>query len=136
MRKLLFAAAAAALLGACVQQEADDSPAALLAHGEYLVENVVLCGDCHTPMLPEGGWDLSRKLQGAPVAAPPPMANFAPQLAGLPVGYTEEQFVHFVQTGERPDGTHPRPPMPPYRLNEHDARAVATYIKSLPKAAE
>jgi cytochrome c553 len=136
MRNVLIAAFAAVLLSACAQQEAADTPEALLAHGEYLVENVVLCGDCHTPMLPEGGWDSSRKLQGAPVAAPPPMANFAPALAGLPANYTEDQFAHFVQTGERPDGTHPRPPMPPYRLNERDARAVTSYIKSLPKAAE
>lgn len=135
MHKIVIVACAAALLSACAQQEASETPEALLAHGEYLVENVVLCGDCHTPMLPEGGFDATRKLQGAPVPAPPPMANFAPALAGLPANYTEEQFATFVQTGVRPDGSHARPPMPPYRLNERDARAVAAYIKSLPPAA-
>jgi mono/diheme cytochrome c family protein len=34
----------------------------------------------------------------------------------------------------RPDGTNTRPPMPPYRLNEEDARAVAAYIATLPQA--
>jgi mono/diheme cytochrome c family protein len=77
---------------------------------------------------------LSRRLQGAAVAVPPPLANFAPALAGGPANYTEEQFISFLQTGVRPDGSHPRPPMPPYRLNEEDARAVAAYIRSLPSA--
>ncbi len=134
MKNLLIAVCAAALLAACAEQEAADTPEALLAHGEYLVENVVLCGDCHTPMLPEGGWDATRKLQGATLQVPPPMASLAPQLAGRPAGYTEEQFVSFIQTGVRPDGSHARPPMPPYRLNERDARAVAAYITSLPVA--
>jgi mono/diheme cytochrome c family protein len=75
-------------------------------------------------------------LQGAPVEVPPPLANYAPALAGGPANFTDEQFVAFLQTGVRPDGSHPRPPMPPYRLNEADARAVAAYIATLPPAPE
>ena len=61
-------------------------------------------------------------------------ANIAPPLAGAPAGYSEEQFIAFLQTGVRPDGSQTRPPMPPYRLNEDDARAVAAYIATLPQA--
>jgi mono/diheme cytochrome c family protein len=64
---------------------------------------------------------------------PPPLANYAPALAGGPANYTEEQFVSFLQDGVRPDGSQPRPPMPAYRLNEEDARAVVAYINSLPR---
>jgi hypothetical protein len=44
---------------------------------------------------------------------------------------SHEQGVHFLMTGEKPDGSHPRPPMPEYRLDRDDAEAVVTYLKSL-----
>jgi mono/diheme cytochrome c family protein len=136
--RVLLGAVAALALGACAQQ----SPApltgdALLARGDYLVNGVVLCGDCHTPRGPQGESLTAQALQGADIGAGPPgFASYAPALAGGPVNYTEEQFIAFLQTGVRPDGSQPRPPMPPYRLNEEDARAVSAYIRSLPAAAE
>jgi mono/diheme cytochrome c family protein len=134
MRKLLVLVAACAVLGACAQQEAELTGVQLVERGDYLVNNVVLCGDCHTPRLETMALDEARKLQGADIGGPPTMATFAPQLAGGPANFSEEQFVAFLQTGVRPDGTHPRPPMPPYRLNESDALAVAAYIRTLPRA--
>ena len=73
---------------------------------------------------------------GAPVlfepTVPVPWARFAPRLAGIPAGYTEKQFEHFLMTGERPHGMPPTlPPMPPYRLDRDDAQAVAAYLHSL-----
>lgn len=132
----IFAVAALALaLGACAQQEtAELTSEQLVERGDYLVNGVVLCGDCHTPRLEDMSLDETRKLQGAQIGGPPTMATFAPPLAGGPERFTPEQFVAFLQTGVRPDGSHPRPPMPPYRLNEADARAVAAYITSLPRA--
>jgi cytochrome c553 len=140
MRNLVFGAFALAMLGACTQQApAPLEGEALVARGDYLVNSVVLCGDCHTPMGPQGP-DLSRRLQGGPNLTTPtidiPWGTVVPPIAGIPAHYTEEQFISFLQTGVRPDGTHPRPPMPPYRLNEEDARAVAAYIATLPRAAE
>ncbi len=136
MWKFGAAAAALVMVAACTRTEAPLSGEALVARGDYLVNGVVLCGDCHTPRLETMAPDMSRHLQGAPFAAPPPMADYAPALAGLPANYSEAQFIAFLQTGLRPDGTHPRPPMPPYRLNEEDARAVSAYIATLPRAAE
>jgi hypothetical protein len=46
---------------------------------------------------------------------------------------TEAQAITFLQTGKRPDGTQPRPPMPEFRLDEADATAVVAYLKSLAK---
>ncbi|MBY0567243.1 MAG: c-type cytochrome [Hyphomonadaceae bacterium] len=133
---VLAAVAACALLAACApQQPAPLTGAALIERGDYLVNGVVLCGDCHTPRGEGGALDETRKLQGADIGpGPPGFASIAPSLAGLPAGYTEEQFIAFLQTGVRPDGTATRPPMPPYRLNEEDARAVAAYIATLPQA--
>lgn len=136
MRRLLIGAAALVILGACSQQAATPlTGEAQIARGEYLVSSVVLCGDCHTPMTPQGP-DLTRRLQGGPNLSAPlvdmPWATQVPSIAGLPGHFTEEQFVAFLQTGIRPDGSTPRPPMPPYRLNEEDARAVTAYIATLP----
>lgn len=134
LRMTCAAALAAGFLAACSQQATPTSATALVARGDYLVNGVVLCGDCHTPRLEGGDLDMARSLQGAPLDGPPTMANYAPQLAGTPANFTDEEFVAFLQTGVRPDGSHPRPPMPPYRLNEDDARAVAAYIATLPRA--
>ena len=140
MRMLLCGAVALLAVGACTQQApAPLTGEALLARGDYLVNSVVLCGDCHTPHLETMAPDETRRLHGADIgeSGPPEIfATYAPALAGGPANYTEEQFIAFLQTGVRPDGSHPRPPMPPYRLNEEDARAVSAYIRSLPVAQE
>jgi mono/diheme cytochrome c family protein len=111
---------------------------ALVARGEYLVNNIGGCNDCHTPMMPQGP-DMTRALQGATLAFAPtvemPWGPVAPPIAGLPAGYSEEQFVAFLQIGVRPDGSHPLPPMPAFRLNEEDARAMAAYIATVPREA-
>lgn len=107
---------------------------ALLARGRYLVNHVAGCGDCHTPRNERGEVAPGSEFAGAvlPFAptVPMPWAPAAPKIAGLE-GYTSEQAVKFLMTGERPSGVPPRQPMPPYRLNEEDARAVVAYLKSL-----
>jgi hypothetical protein len=62
-----------------------------------------------------------------------PWAGAAPRIAGLPAGYSAEDLVHFLMTGERPHGLPPPlPPMPPYRMNREDAEAAVAFIQSLP----
>lgn len=134
MRTFVLGVAAIAALGACAQPAAAPSQQALVERGDYLVNSVVLCGDCHTPRLENMASDESRALHGFEIGGPPTMATYAPAIAGIPANYTDEQFIAFLQTGVRPDGSHPRPPMPPYRLNDDDARAVAAYIATLPPA--
>ncbi len=138
MQKMLVAAlSGAVLLGACAQQPAPLTGAALIERGKYLTENIGGCNDCHTPMTPQGP-DMSQSLQGATLSFAPliemPWAPAAPAIAGIPDHYSHEQFVSFLQTGVRPDGSHPLPPMPHYRFNEADARATAAFIATLPKA--
>lgn len=137
MRRLMFGAVALAMLGACAQQaSAPLEGEALVARGEYLVNNIGGCNDCHTPMTPQGP-DMTHALQGATLMFAPtieiPWAPVAPSIAGLPAGYTEEQLAAFLQTGVRPNGSHPLPPMPAFRLNEEDARAMAAYIATVPR---
>jgi hypothetical protein len=136
--RLILCAAALAALAACAQPPQEETSAALIARGDYLVNNVVLCNDCHTPFTQEGHPDMTKALQGAQLPMGPlvdmPFASVAPPISGLPVGWTDEQFIHFISTGERPSGVPVLPPMPPYRLDDADARAVTAYIKTLPRA--
>jgi mono/diheme cytochrome c family protein len=107
---------------------------ATLARGRYIVENVGLCADCHTPRTEKGEFDRGRWLLGSALpfqpTVPMPWAPVAPPVSGLP-SMTEAQGVVFLTTGKRPDGSLPRPPMPEFRLNAADASAVVAYLKSL-----
>lgn len=105
-------------------------------HGKYLVENVAMCIQCHTPREENGDLALSRMLFGAPVPVSRPYpfqrwAEYAPRIAGLPQ-YTEEQMLKLLTTGIGRDGTPLRAPMPPFRLTQQDALDVVAYLKSLP----
>lgn len=112
----------------------EPAPSGLVARGRYLVEGIGLCADCHTPRNEKGELVMAHWLRGAPIgftpAVPMPWAVAAPPIAGLP-SMTAEQAVDFLMHGKRPDGSMPRAPMPPYRLNEEDARAMVAYLKSI-----
>ena len=120
---------------------AQQSGAAQVARGKYIVEGVGVCGDCHTVHNETGEPDRTRWLMGAPLDFQPiqPMpifAKVAPPIAGLPAGWTEAEVAKFLQTGIGRDGKPRRPPMPQYRMNPADAAAVAAYLKSLKPLAK
>jgi len=107
-----------------------------VARGDYLVHSVAMCVQCHTPRLHDGTLLMDQQLQGAPMPVKSPYTGLpfafaAPHLAGLPGGWTEDAFVHFLMTGDTGDRPRPQPPMPPFRMTEADARAVAAYLKTL-----
>lgn len=121
-------------VGLTISAGAQPAPSPL-ERGKYLVENVGMCGDCHTPRDAHGEPIAARQLKGAPLGFGPlhqmPFATAAPPIAGGPPGWTLAQLVHFLETGERPGLKPPRPPMPAYRFSPADAEAVATYLRSL-----
>lgn len=106
-----------------------------IERGEYIVRNVGMCADCHTPRDAKGVLIESAWLKGAPLdfrpLHPMPFATQAPRIAGMPSGYTPERLASFLQTGTRADGSPARPPMPGYRLSPEDAAAVVAYLRSL-----
>jgi mono/diheme cytochrome c family protein len=104
--------------------------------GKYLVNNVAMCSECHTPRDASGNPDNSRYLQGAPiwivpVHATPNWGMRAPALAGLE-GFTDDQFATILEKGIGPNGLTIRPPMHIYHMNHGDAQAIIAYLKSLP----
>lgn len=108
-----------------------------VARGRYLVEDVVLCTRCHTPVDASGLRDRARWLMGGPVGIHPTVtvpsgdwAVVAPRLAGRPAG-TDEEFVRLMTTGISRRGTALRQPMLQFRMSQSDAEAVLAYLKSL-----
>jgi mono/diheme cytochrome c family protein len=110
----------------------------LIRHGEYLVSSATMCGDCHTPQDDRGQPDRSRLLQGGALPIRPKKeahdwADESPDItaSGLTGEWSEEAMVKFLTTGINPDGKKAMAPMPAFRLNATDARAVVLYLKSV-----
>jgi mono/diheme cytochrome c family protein len=106
-----------------------------IERGKYLVDNVAMCSECHTPRDAGGNLEVNRYLQGAPIWIMPvkPIPNWAqnaPALAGFP--YTEEEGERVLEQGTGPEGEVLRPPMHIYHMKPEDAKAIVAYLKSLP----
>ena len=132
---ILIAGTAVRLPGQSSQEEA---AAKNIIHGKYLIDNAVLCVDCHTPFNEPGEPDRNRWLQGATLAFAPlqPMPNWAaagPPIAGLP-GWDDAAAGNFLMTGLDTSGKPASRPMPQFRLSRSDAVAMVAYLKSLKPA--
>jgi mono/diheme cytochrome c family protein len=110
-----------------------------LTHGRYLVETIAGCGNCHTPHLADGSLDPSKKLAGAFVIEEPVFKayaqNITPDVETGIGSWTEEQIVHAIRNGQRPDGSFMGPPMSFgwYRnMADKEAYAIAAYLKTVP----
>ncbi len=121
------------------KKEGSPDTADLLKHGDYLVNKAILCSDCHTSQDDRGKPDRTRLLRGSTLPIRPKKetrdwADEAPDITakGLAGKWGEEGMVKFLTTGIDPDGKKASPPMPAFRLDARDARAVFLYLKSLP----
>jgi mono/diheme cytochrome c family protein len=137
MRRMIAAVAAmllaTALLGQTPQKKKASSTT--LARGKYLVEDVGMCGDCHSPHGENGEEIKEQRLQGTmlpfkPIVPMPVWAEKTPSIAGLP-GWEKDAAIKFLMTGIAYNGLPGRPPMPRYRFNQQDAEAIVAYLKSL-----
>ena len=107
-----------------------------IARGEYIATKVAMCVQCHSPRSATGVLDPDRLFMGTalPFKSPYTGLEFAmstPRLRGLPSGFHDGDLVNLLTTGHDLRGRTPRAPMPPYRMSEDDARAVAAYLASL-----
>jgi mono/diheme cytochrome c family protein len=134
----LFCSALLALLGiASAGRGQRTSPSqSEVERGKYLVEQVAMCGECHTPRDAAGNLDMHEWLQGAPIWIMPvkPIPNWAdraPTLAGLP-SFTEQQMERVLEEGVGPESEVLRPPMHRYHMTQADAKAIIAYLRSIP----
>ncbi len=138
-RKMLVAAIAAASI-ATLAAAADKKDASRVTRGKYIVTQVAMCIDCHSPRDQKGQYIQEKWLQGAPLpfkntVPMPDWVEAAPPIAGLP-GWTEAELVTLLTTGKDQKGQPPGAPMPAYRMNKEDAAAVAAYLASLGPVAK
>jgi len=106
-----------------------------VSRGEYIVERVAVCGQCHTPRDSQGRMDKSKSLQGGPLwlQSAQPAENWpqsAPRIAGNPPG-SDPDMIKLLTTGIGRDGKPLRAPMPQFRMTNEDAQAVVAYLRSL-----
>lgn len=120
------------------QKTGPSTSSAKLERGKYLVENIGMCGDCHTAHNEKGEpikeqWLKGTLLPFKPTVPMPVWADNSVNIAGLP-GWEHDAAVKFLMTGIAYNGLPARPPMPQYRYNQQDAEAIVAYLKSLEAA--
>jgi mono/diheme cytochrome c family protein len=105
--------------------------------GEYLVRGPMGCGNCHTPMGPEG-FVMEQELGGRLVDdIPEVFTAWAPNItpAGRIAEWSDAELARAIREGIRPDGSLIGPPMPfsMYRgLGDEDLAAVVAFLRTLP----
>ena len=132
---ILVIVTAAALLvavrGTEVGSSAQEDP---VEHGRYIVHQVSMCVQCHSPRDGQGKVREDRFLHGGQIPFKTPWgdrwAELAPNISNL-AGYTDEEAMDLLTKGHKRNGKALRGPMPPFRLNSSDARAVIAYLRSL-----
>ncbi|UOM35895.1 c-type cytochrome [Acuticoccus sp. I52.16.1] len=136
MRNILSrtGAAIALVLAASFPATADDD---LVARGAYLVDTVMACGNCHTPMGPNGP-DLGRHLSGGLHFDTPYFTVTASNLTSHETGlgtWSDDEIKRAIATGHRPDGSALAPIMPTsfyHVLTPRDLDAVVAYLRTVP----
>jgi len=136
----LIALSLACGLAATVAAARAETP---LERGRMLVEGVVACGTCHSPLDATGTPLPGRALAGRLVEDIPAFRAVAPNItpdAATGIGsWTDAQLAKAIREGIRPDGTLIGPPMPFafYRgLGDADLAAIIAYLRSLPAVAQ
>ena len=140
MKTRTVSAAAAILAGAACSALANDQ--ALLERGRYLMQGPVACGNCHSPITPEGEPIPGKELSGRFLEEVPEFKLYPPNITPHPedgIGsWSDAEIIRAIREGVRPDGTIIGPPMPisMYRpMSDEDAAAIVAYIRALPPVA-
>ncbi|WP_068117070.1 c-type cytochrome [Tropicimonas marinistellae] len=124
---------AALALGAGLSSAAAET---MEERGEYLVQGPAGCGNCHTPLGPEGpvaAQDLAGRLVEKIDAFTAIAPNITP--AGRVADWSDAELARAIREGIRPDGSVIGPPMPFtfYRgLSDGDLSAIVAYLRTVP----
>lgn len=111
---------------------------ALVARGDYLVNKVMACPVCHTPLGANGAPDMAKKLAGG-LEIPEVFGTWrSPNITqdkktGIG-GWTDEQIATALREGKRPNGDQLFSIMPyPFynKLSDKDVKAVVAYLRTV-----
>lgn len=130
MQKTLFLGAAASLAAGMSLAEPS------VARGEYLVQGPGGCGNCHTPVGPDG-FVMAMDLGGRVVEDIEAFRAVAPNItpAGRVADWSDAELARSIREGIRPDGSVIGPPMPftMYRgLGDDDLMSIVMYLRTVP----
>src|ERR1043166_6215049 len=108
--------------------------------GDYLVNSILTCGNCHTPRGPGGVFDMSRQLSGGPQTFEEDDftvkgANITPDKETGIGTWSADDLKRTLRTGVRPNGV-PLATVMPYSFyavfTPRDLDAVVAYVRSVP----
>ena len=101
--RLFYGLTTVAVLGVLAMPGLAETP---VERGVYLVQGPAGCGNCHTPIGPQGP-DMARDLTGRVVEDNPAFRAVAPNLtpAGRISGWTDAELARAIREGLRPDGS-------------------------------
>lgn len=130
----MFRYIALGLLAFAVTPALGQTPA---ERGGYLVNTLMTCNNCHTPMGPNGP-DFSKALSGGLTFDEPPFKVTAANITSDPdtgIGkWTDAQIKTLMRKGTRPNGTAVAPIMPTgfyEMLTEKDLDAIVAYLRTV-----
>ena len=115
----------------------------LVERGDYLVNGILTCGNCHTPRGPGGVFDNAKRLSGGPQVFDEPAftvrgSNITPHKETGIGSWSAAELKHTLQDGVRPNGVPLAPIMPTayYKVfTPRDMDAVVAYLRSIPPVA-
>lgn len=132
--EIMFRYVVVGLLALSATPAVAQSPA---ERGGYLVNTLMTCNNCHTPMGPQGP-DFSKALSGGLTFDEPPFKVTAPNITSDPetgIGkWTDAQIKTLLRKGVRPDGVKLAPVMPTgfyEMLTEKDMDAIVAYLRTV-----
>ena len=132
IRTILAALALAVAMTGAASAQAD-----LVRRGDYLVNTIMTCGNCHTPKGPTG--DIAEKaFSGGLSWDEPPFKVTAPNITsdketGLG-SWTDAQIKTLLRTGKRPNGVQIAEVMPTAFygiITERDMNAIVAYLRTI-----
>ena len=108
----------------------------LVERGEYLVRGPMGCGNCHTPLGPDGPV-AGQELAGRLVEKNEQFTAIAPNItpASRIATWSDSELARAIREGIRPDGSVIGPPMPFtfYRgLSDDDVAAIVAFLRTVP----
>jgi mono/diheme cytochrome c family protein len=121
----------------------DAGPQPSVARGDYLVNHVLACSDCHTPRLMDGSPDMTKFLSGVEcfIDTDPAVGmgclhsrNLTNDPTGL-MNRSDAEIKNMFQHGMRPNGDSLFPSMPYYifaNLTDVDADSIVAYLRTVP----
>jgi mono/diheme cytochrome c family protein len=133
LRAALFVSVAALLPGGAARAQSD-----LVKRGDYLVNTVLTCGNCHTPKTPQGADIMDKAFSGGLHFDEPPFdvtaANITPDKETGIGSWTDAQIKKLLHTGIKPNGTPVAAVMPTgfYDImTERDLNSIVAYLPTL-----